>query len=83
MVEVDGRILTGERVLVSFRIPRSRFWIDAEAVVARVVHGRRRGDRARAVGLCFEHLPGWQRLLLETRLRKIPVIPPADVRQAA
>src|SRR5882724_9562408 len=36
--------LTGERILVSFRIPRSTLWVDAEATVSRVVHGRRPGE---------------------------------------
>ena len=47
-------VLTGERVLVSFQGRAG--WIDAEAVVARVVHGRRDGEHTRALGLSFEEL---------------------------
>ncbi|WP_394829747.1 PilZ domain-containing protein [Pendulispora albinea] len=54
LVLTDQRVLTGEEVLVSFRVPNLRAWFDAEATVARVVHGRRPGDRGRgALGLRF------------------------------
>ena len=43
--------LTGERLIVSFQIPHSGYWVDAEAVVARVVHGRRPGEYTRALAL--------------------------------
>lgn len=42
--------LTGEPVIVTFRLPRIGIWFDAQAAVARVAHGRRPRDRA---GLCF------------------------------
>lgn len=48
-------VLTGERLIVSFPGLRGA-WIDAEAVVARVVHGRRAGEHKRSLGLCFERL---------------------------
>jgi hypothetical protein len=51
-----SRVLTGEPVIVTFLAPFSRVWIDAEALVARVVHGRRPEDRGRELGLAFEHL---------------------------
>jgi hypothetical protein len=58
-VSVDGvllpvatPILTGETLIVSFQIPG--VWIDAEAVVMRVVHGRRPGDDGLAAGVIFE-----------------------------
>jgi hypothetical protein len=41
-------VLTGDRILVSFRSPRWGVWVDAEAIVARVVHGRRRTESGRA-----------------------------------
>src|SRR5438045_210590 len=52
----DARVLTGEPVLVSFVSPLSNTWIDAEGVVARVLHGRRPGDVGRALGVSFEDL---------------------------
>jgi hypothetical protein len=49
LIRACERILTGEELIVSFKPPRSNVWFDAQAVVARVIHGRRPGD----YGLCF------------------------------
>ena len=35
----------GEPLFLSFRLPCSQHWIDTEATVARVIHGRREGDQ--------------------------------------
>src|SRR4051812_34627455 len=51
LVAADVPILTGEPLIVSFVVPFGRTWIDAEATVARVIHGRRDGDRGRAIGI--------------------------------
>lgn len=59
-----ARVLTGESLIVSFRAPFSRAWIDAEATVARVLHGRRPGDRPRALGLRFEVIGAAARAIL-------------------
>jgi c-di-GMP-binding flagellar brake protein YcgR len=68
-------VLTGERVIVSFPGVDGG-WVDAEAVVARVVHGRRRGEYTRSLGLSFDALdPESERALarfLTTRLPKAP-----------
>jgi hypothetical protein len=60
-ISVDGlllplrtKVLTGETLIVSFAIPG--MWIDAEATVARVVHGRRPGDDGLAVGVIFDRI---------------------------
>lgn len=55
LVGPADRVLTGERVILSFPGLRGE-WIDAEAVVARVVHGRRDGEFSRRLGLTFESL---------------------------
>jgi len=68
--------LTGERILVSFRIPRSTVWIDAEATVSRVVHGRRPGEFSRALAISFDQLEPLQRFMLEEALRVVPPSPP-------
>jgi hypothetical protein len=47
---VDG----GEPVIASFEIPGT--WIDVEAVVTRVIHGRRPYDEMPAVGIAFTSL---------------------------
>jgi hypothetical protein len=76
LVRADGfkpgppreKVLTGEPMVVSFRAPFSRRWIDAEAFVARVVHGRRPGDRWPALALAFEHMEIASRRLLHREL---------------
>ena len=68
--------LTGERILVSFRIPRSTVWIDAEATVTRVVHGRRPGEFSRSLALEFDDLGALQRFMLKDALRTVPPAPP-------
>jgi PilZ domain len=60
-ISIDGlllplrtQVLTGETLIVSFAIPG--MWIDVEAMVARVVHGRRPGDDGLAVGVVFDRI---------------------------
>jgi hypothetical protein len=69
-------VLTGERVFVSFA--SSSGWIDAEAVVARVVHGRRKGEHSRSLGLSFEGLDADSRGALERALRVCVPVPPGQ-----
>jgi hypothetical protein len=64
LVTSFARVLTGEPLVVSFMAPFSRAWIDLEATVARVLHGRRPTDRARALGLHFEPVGARARALL-------------------
>jgi len=68
--------LTGERILVSFRIPRSTVWVDAEATVTRVVHGRRPGEFSRSLAIEFDDLETLPRFMLQEALRKVPPAPP-------
>jgi len=68
--------LTGERVLVSFRIPRSSIWIDAEATLTRVVHGRRPGEFSRCLALEFDQLDSLPRFILQQALLGVPPAPP-------
>ena len=69
-------LLTGERVIASFRLPNSTFWIDVEATVARVAHGRRPSEHSRAIGLEFDPLPGLTELVMGTALQIAPPTPP-------
>jgi hypothetical protein len=69
------RVLTGEELLVSFRVPRSNRWMDVDATVVRVSHGRRPGDRGRALGLQFHGVDERSRRILFEALRFFP--PPA------
>jgi hypothetical protein len=69
-------VLTGEPVVVSFRVPGLADYVDAEAVVTRVVHGRRPGEIRRELGLEITHASRWSRLLLRSYARRLPPIPP-------
>jgi hypothetical protein len=50
-------VLTGEPLIVSMRVPFSHVWLDAEAVVVRVLHGRRSHDRGASLGIAFTSVP--------------------------
>ncbi len=77
LLATNERMLTGEDVIVSFQIPTTREWFDAEATVARVVHGRRRGDARRAVGLSFHRVSDPNaRAALESVLQRVPPVLP-------
>ena len=72
MVATSDRVLTGEEVIVTFRAPFGRRWFDAQATVARVIHGRRPGDTGRALGLQFHGCgDAWKRELFG-HLRGLP-----------
>lgn len=66
------RVLTGEELLVSFRVPRSNRWMDVEATVVRVSHGRRPGEHGRALGLQFHGIDDRARRILFEALRFFP-----------
>jgi hypothetical protein len=68
LVATDLLVLTGEPVLVSFKAPFSEAWIDAEATVARVVHGRRPGDRGRRLGIQLDYMEPRARAHFEGQL---------------
>jgi len=69
-------VLTGEKIIVSFPSPIGGEWIDAEATVTRVLHGRRPGEFRRSLGLKFEKLDARSRAVLQECLRRIPPTPP-------
>jgi hypothetical protein len=69
-------VLTGERLIMTFRLPDYGIWIDAEGVVARVVHGRRSGEWHRALGIDFTRIRDFSRCMLERTLRRVPYAPP-------
>ena len=79
LVVLDDRILTGEEVLITFRLPRTRRWIDVQASVARIVHGRRPTDRGRCAGLSFEALDEDDRRRIRATLQGVP--PPLPARE--
>jgi hypothetical protein len=72
----------GESVVLAFPAPGGFSWIDAEARVARVIRGRRHGDRGPCVALRFERLDPVDSAVLRGSLHGLP--PPApgrDVRR--
>lgn len=71
----------GEDVIVSFRAPRTQRWIDAEATVVRVGHGRRRGDVGPVLGLEFAWIPERARALLTASMLGLPFPEPARSRR--
>ena len=81
LVRAGERALTGEPVIVSFRVPRSRRWVDARATIARVLHGRRPGDRGLRYGVEFEALaPEDERYLRSCLKGMAPPLPAREPR---
>jgi hypothetical protein len=74
------RALTGEPVIVSFLAPRLGLRFDAEATIARVVHGRRTGDGMPCFGLSFFNTGSDFREGVFQSLRRLP--PPSPRRAA-
>lgn len=65
-------LVLGDEVLLAFRAPRTRLWMDARGIVVRRILGHRRSDRARGVGLSFLPLAAADRAVLEATLAKVP-----------
>jgi hypothetical protein len=76
LVQPAEPVLTGDELILSFRAPAWGRWIDAEATVIRVLHGRRPGERCRALGLSYRVLDPRARLVLEQSMRWMPPAPP-------
>jgi hypothetical protein len=74
LLESDATVLTGDELLVLFRSPWGD-WYDCDATVARVLHGRRRWDDVRGIGIAFEPLDPWREVMLCESLRNAPVAP--------
>ena len=79
LVYCDDRVLTGDEMIVTFRLPRTSLWVDTDATVARVLHGRRPTDRGRCLGLEFNSLDARARRALRATLRSLP--PPIPSRE--
>jgi hypothetical protein len=79
LVMAQEPALTGEPVIVCFRLPRSAYWFDAEATIARVVHGRRPGDLGRCLGIEFDDLDVDAKAFLRCALQTVP--PPLPMRE--
>jgi hypothetical protein len=75
-LESDALLDLGEEVILSFRAPRTRLWMDARGIVVRRIQGKRLGDRARGVGLRFLPLDAADRAVLDATLSKVPPVLP-------
>jgi hypothetical protein len=76
LVRTKECVLTGEDVVVSFRPPSSNRFVDALGHVARVVHGRRPGDRGRCLGIELYGMGDDDRRVLWESLRGLPAPEP-------
>jgi hypothetical protein len=79
LVFAQELVLTGEPLVVAFRLPKTSWWFDAEATVARVIHGRRPGDLGRCCGIEFDGLADSVQYFLHTLLEGVP--PPVPKRE--
>ena len=70
-------LILWEAVFPARKLPHIPYWLDAEATVARVVHGRRPGEHTRGLALTFVGLSGIDRYMIEQSLRYLPPAPPS------
>jgi hypothetical protein len=69
----------GLPVLLTFEIPSTDLWVDAEGHVARVAHGRRLGDVAMGLGIAFDKVDDEGLARLRMALRKLPPVLPGPL----
>jgi hypothetical protein len=67
-LRTSAQLMTGEEVVLSLRDGQSDAFIDGRGCVARVLHGRRAGERTRALAIDFMPMLGesakrWSQLL--------------------
>jgi hypothetical protein len=72
LVSSEHDMAVGESLIVSFKATPLGLWFDTEASVARIIKGRRPGDRGPAIGLTFSTLDRVKRLILRGHLRRVP-----------
>jgi hypothetical protein len=81
LVMTMREVARGDELIVSFRATELGIWFDAEARVARVVHGRRPKDKGRCIGIAFTRLDPVARLVLRGHLRRnAPPVPQREQR---
>ena len=79
MVAADSEAAAGEEVMVSFQVPGTKLWVDAEATIARVIEGWRPFDPGYAIGLQFTSIDLATRLMIRESLKGTP--PPVPTRR--
>jgi hypothetical protein len=82
LVQSVSEVGVGETVVLAFPTPGGFSWIDAEASVARIIRGRRHGDRGPSIALRFERMDPVARAILRGSLHGLPPpVPGRDVRR--
>jgi len=76
LVACDTGVALGEEVVLSFQMPGSGIWYDAETEVSRIVEGFRTGDPGYCAGLRFTHIERRTRLELGADLHALPLATP-------
>jgi len=79
LVACDDFVQLGDQLMVIFRTPTGGVWLDAEAEVARIIHGWRAQDPGYCMGLRFTYLERPDRNELLCRLAGLP--PPIPQRR--
>lgn len=74
LLACDDAVRSGDRLMLSFRLPSTGLWFDAEGEVVRVVEGWREGDPGYAAGVRFVEFERRARLELGLDLRELPHI---------
>lgn len=75
LVACDRGVEKGQRLVLSFQLPSSGLWFDAEGEVVRVIEGWRDGDPGYAAGVRFLDFDRRARLELGIDLRSLPQAP--------
>ena len=74
LVACDRGVTAGQRMMMSFRLPSTGLWFDAEGEIVRVVEGWRDGDPGYAAGVRFVDFDRRVRLELGLDLRQLPQV---------
>ncbi len=72
LVSSEHDLAIGDSLIVSFKATQLGLWFDTEGSVARIVKGRRDGDRGAGIGVSFSTLDRVKRLILRGHLRRVP-----------
>lgn len=75
LLACDAEAKVGQRVFVTFQLPKNGAWFDAEAEVVRVIEGNRYGDPGYAAALRYVGFERKERLALGVDLRAHPLVP--------
>ena len=73
LLACDAEAKVGQRVLLTFQLPKRGTWFDAEAEVVRVIEGNRYGDPGYAAALRYVDFNRADRLALGVDLRAHPM----------